>query len=129
MTEERAKAEAVAEAEAVAVAAMVCLVPSKRYPHFAGVELQLYGGYEPVIGDLLVPASVVAALEAEVEENEGVIRVWRRRCEEAERRVAELLKAVRAAHDRLHYLTIKNGLKLDADLVVELKQALTGSHP
>lgn len=49
--------------------------------------------------------------------------------EAAEGRVAELLNAVRAAHDRLQYLTINNGLKLDADLVAELKQALTGATP
>lgn len=41
-------------------------------------------------GEPLYSAATVAALEAEVAENEGVIAVWRRRCEEAERRVGEL---------------------------------------
>lgn len=49
------------------VIAMVCLVPSKRYPHFAGVEVQLYGGYEPRIGDEFYSAATVAELRAEVE--------------------------------------------------------------
>lgn len=48
------------------VIAMVCLVPSKRYPHFAGVEVQLYGGYEPRIGDEFYSAATVAELRAEV---------------------------------------------------------------
>lgn len=47
--------------------------------------------------ELAYPASALDALRGEVAENEGVIRVWRRRCEEAERRVAELEGAIEAA--------------------------------
>ena len=55
------------ESETVEAMAMVCLVPSKRYPHFAGVEVQLYGGHEPRIGDEFYSAATVAELRAEVE--------------------------------------------------------------
>lgn len=40
-------------AEQVEPAAKICLVTDKRYPHFAAAEIQLYGGYEPKIGDNL----------------------------------------------------------------------------
>lgn len=34
-------------------AAMVCLVTHRNLPHFAAAEIQLYGGYEPKVGDRL----------------------------------------------------------------------------
>ncbi|SDY08313.1 hypothetical protein [Lysobacter enzymogenes] len=33
--------------------ASVCLVTNRNLPHFAAAEIQLYGGYEPKVGDRL----------------------------------------------------------------------------
>ena len=88
------------------VVAMMCLVPSKRYPHFAGVEVQLYGGYEPRIGDEFYSAATVADLRAEVERlreanhlysfamNTAGIDELKRRADAAERRVGELIEII-----------------------------------
>ena len=48
------------------VVATVCLVPHLSY-HFAGVELQLFGSYEPRIGDEFYSAATVAELRARVD--------------------------------------------------------------
>lgn len=47
---------------------VVCLVPELRLPHFASAEIQLYGGYEPKIGDALIPLTDHEAALAEFRE-------------------------------------------------------------
>lgn len=47
------------------IVATVCLVPHLS-DHFAGVEMQLFGSYEPRIGDEFYHAATVAELRAEV---------------------------------------------------------------
>jgi hypothetical protein len=37
----------------------ICLVPDRRLPHFAAVEVQLFEGYEPKVGDKLCLVSEV----------------------------------------------------------------------
>jgi hypothetical protein len=93
LTSNRPKETEVTTETKVEAVAMVCLVPSKRYPHFAGVEIQLYGGYEPVIGDKLVPQSALDALRGEVVSTNA-------RCIELGERIARLadLRANDAAY-------------------------------
>lgn len=40
----------------------ICLVTDRRLPHFAAVEMQLFEGYEPKVGDKLFLATVPPSL-------------------------------------------------------------------
>lgn len=89
------------------VVATVCLVPHLS-DHLAGVEMQLFGSYEPRIGDEFYSAATVAELRAEVERlrksnelysfamNTAGIDELKRRADAAERRVGELEAALQA---------------------------------
>lgn len=76
------------ESAAVEAVAWAELTASGRIAYFDGRPILMVGPvgneHHPVA---LYPQSALDALRGEVAENEGVIRVWRRRCEEAERRV------------------------------------------
>lgn len=54
------------------VVATVCTVPDLS-DNFAGVELQLFGSYEPRIGDEFYSAATVAELRAEVERLNAIV--------------------------------------------------------
>lgn len=92
------------------IVATVCLVPHLS-DHFAGVEMQLFGNYEPRIGDEFYSAATVAELRAEVERLRGINSSLVDKCnrlnlsgaqsdqraDAAERRVGELEKLMAAA--------------------------------
>lgn len=76
------------------------------------------------------------------DEHNGTVEVWMRATDTHDQpiysaetvaalqgEVSRLRAGVRSAHDRLKYLSIKNGLKLDADLVSELAPLLTNLEP
>ena len=71
---ERALSSPRQEGEAVA---SICLVTDRRLPHFAAAEIQLYGGYEPKIGDKLYTHPSTAAstqgLQAEIDRLNAII--------------------------------------------------------
>jgi hypothetical protein len=61
--------------------------------------------------------SAITALKGEVAENEGVIRVWRRRCEEAERLLDEVREIQRSHYGDgvgLHLAMIRWARECDA---------------
>ena len=48
------------------VVVSICLVTETNLPHFAGIEVQLFNGYDPTNGDKLVPLEAYADLAAEL---------------------------------------------------------------
>jgi len=59
--------------------ATVCLIPERRYPHFAAVEIQLHEGYEPRIGDKLYASQQPAKQEYDRELLTGILEDYKTR--------------------------------------------------
>jgi hypothetical protein len=113
------------------VVATVCLVPHLS-DHFAGVELQLFGSYEPRIGDEFYSAATVAELRAEVERRKDALaamsqfaKVAEQRADAAERRVGELV----AAASKIKFTKMGEAFVASAEDIADLVIALTGADP